>query len=226
MIPANDDPMAEAPEWARSVLEMDHTGGDKLSQYSAPIGQEICRRVAAGMTIRQIAADPDMPSYATVFHWLKIHPDFAEPYGEVRKAVAAARLAARAASDVRRAAEAKAARRGPVPRDWGAGRRSGYSLALADRFCRAIADGGTLKTVTARAGMPSVKQVYSWLRQHPAFREIYAQARAEQRFVLELRRDAVIMGATPQTLSGAKRRVAWLEGRIGRLTPKVYRARL
>lgn len=79
---ADDDP----PETALWVPEMDHKGGDKPSQYHWRIGEVICQRVAAGLTIRQIVADPAMPSYPTVFHWLKRHPDFAERYGEVRKA--------------------------------------------------------------------------------------------------------------------------------------------
>ena len=229
MIPADYDPMAEMPEWARSVPGMEHTGGGKPSQYRVRIGQVICQRVAAGMTMRQIAADPDMPSYATIYHWLKLHADFANLYVRVRQAVAAARLEEREARDRERTLQAFDDRQARVsggrrvPRDWGAGRRSGYSPALADRFCRAIIAGGSLKTITARPGMPSVKQVYIWLRQHAEFREAYLQARAEQRIGLALRADAVAVTATPDTAAIAEAKIARIAARIGRLTPKVYR---
>jgi hypothetical protein len=229
MIPADYDPMAEMPQWARSVPGMDHTGGWKPSQYQPRIGQIICQRVAAGMTMRQIAADPDMPSYVTIYHWLKLHADFANLYVRVRQRVAAVRLEERDAAKARAAYQARKAQMSRiwedrlVPRDWGAGRRSGYSPALAQRFCRAIIAGGSLKTITARPGMPSVKQVYTWLRQHADFREAYLQARAEQRIGLALRADAVAVTATPDTAAIAKARIAQIEGRIGRLTPKVYR---
>jgi hypothetical protein len=229
MIPADYDPMAEMPQWARSVPEMDHTGGGKPSQYRVRTGQVICQRVAAGMTMRQIAADPDMPSYATIFHWLKLHGDFANLYVRVRQRVAAVRLEEREEADARAAARAREDQLSRicedrlVPRDWGAGRRSGYSPALAQRFCRAIVAGETVTTITARPDMPSVKQVYTWLRQHADFREAYAKARGEQRIGLALRADRVAMTATPATAAIAEAKIAKIAGRIGRLTPKTYR---
>ncbi|WP_200957648.1 hypothetical protein, partial [Phenylobacterium sp. Root700] len=64
---------------------MDHTGGAKASQYRREIGKVICARIDAGETIRSIAADPAMPSYATIFRWTKVSPEFAAMYGPVRR---------------------------------------------------------------------------------------------------------------------------------------------
>ena len=67
---------------------MDHEGGDKESQYHPRLGDEICRRMCAGQTIREIVADPAMPSYATIFHWRKLHGDFAAMYDACRDKLA------------------------------------------------------------------------------------------------------------------------------------------
>ena len=46
---------------------MDHTGGHKRSQYHPTIGAVICVLIEAGLTVAQVAADPGMPSYCTIF---------------------------------------------------------------------------------------------------------------------------------------------------------------
>ena len=74
---------------------IDHTGGHKRSQYHPQIGWEICQRMCDGLTIAQIAADPDMPSYATIFHWRKVHWDFAAMYDACRDTLRPAALGAR-----------------------------------------------------------------------------------------------------------------------------------
>lgn len=56
-------------ERAPPLPAMDHTGGYKVSQHHPALGAEICRRMWAGQTIPEIAADPQMPSHATVFRW-------------------------------------------------------------------------------------------------------------------------------------------------------------
>ena len=49
---------------------------------------------------------------------------------------------------------------------------------------------------------------------------------ATQRLMLQVDIDQVADRAEVLGLRAAKREVAWLEGRIGRLTPKTYRTKL
>jgi hypothetical protein len=51
-----------------------------------------------------------------------------------------------------------------------------YTLELADKFCAAIADGGSLRSVCKKKGMPSKATVFRWLREHPEFATLYEQA--------------------------------------------------
>ncbi len=205
---------------------MDHSGGFKASQYRPALGLEICARVAEGWTIAQICADPAMPSRATLFHWLRLNPYFAAVYEAVRIERGQARVAradARAAAvSAAKAARARAA--GRRPRDWVSGQKSRYDPAMAEAFCDVIALGATLAEVCALPGMPSVKQVFGWLRRRPEFRVEYVKARAFQREVLaDQMLETALAQAGPRQLEGDLGR---LQGRIGRLTPKVWRPAL
>lgn len=51
-----------------------------------------------------------------------------------------------------------------------------YTPELAAKFCAAIADGGSLRSVCKKAGMPSKATVYRWLTEHPEFRPMYEKA--------------------------------------------------
>jgi hypothetical protein len=51
-----------------------------------------------------------------------------------------------------------------------------YTPELAAKFCAAIADGGSLRSVCKKAGMPSKATVYRWLADHPEFRPMYEKA--------------------------------------------------
>ena len=48
--------------------------------YSPEVGAEICDAIAAGLTLRQIAEQEDMPSTATIMRWAGKHDDFREMY--------------------------------------------------------------------------------------------------------------------------------------------------
>lgn len=205
---------------------MDHTGGWKLSQYHPRIGMEICRRIEAGETVRQVTADPAMPSYATLFQWRKVWPDFAERYDAVRARLALAKIER---ADLALRSKVywrihKARVEGRRPRDWVSGRRSTYDRAWAEAWCARVAKGEAGYRVSAEPGMPSQKQIYNWLKQFPEFRLMYAQARELQAFrytfLIHQQVDRVIEGGA---LADAKRKVARLEGRRGRLAPKVWK---
>lgn len=218
-------PVAQFLEPDTPLPPMEHTGGCKASQYHPTIGAVICQRILEGETVRQVTADPGMPSYVTLFHWLKRHEDFAEMYRVVRNDLAL-RQATRRAAETAHGRRVRAHRRavaGQPPRDWVSGKASTYRRDWAARFCARIADGESGYRVSADPAMPSARCVYRWLKDIPEFREMYVTARALQREGLEwqiyLAVDAVDLTGLPR----AKARVAWLEGRIGRLRPKVWR---
>lgn len=201
---------------------MDHSPGAVGSQYHPALGREICRRMAEGRTIREIVADPQMPSYATVFRWRKIHADFADMYDAVRARRAAEILARREEIETWKPFwRAHRARLG-LGRGWVSGRRSTYSLKAAKAICRRIARGEALSWVTADPAMPSAKAVYGWLRREPAFRKLYAEAVEERDWRHEGLVEALFMVETLAQWRTAKRRIAKLDGRRGRMAPRIY----
>jgi hypothetical protein len=219
---------AEPPALCHGLPPIDHTGGHKPSQYHPRLGQVICARIEAGETVRQVAADPAMPSYATIFHWRKMHPDFDARYAAMRARMAKARIEA---ADLAARSKVywrihKARVDGRRPRDWVAGKKSTYRRDWAQAYCDRIAAGESGMSVSADPAMPSAKAVYGWLKRFPEFREMYVAARRAQQFSLELdihlAADEVLDGRA--SLADGKRAVARLEGRIGRLGPKTWKA--
>ncbi|MES2341529.1 MAG: hypothetical protein V4597_07615 [Pseudomonadota bacterium] len=202
--------------------DFDHTGGWKPSAYRPSIGRVILARVEVGETITSIVADPEMPCRATLYRWLAMHEDFAADYAEVRRVLAENTLWSREHLAGERRDYAIRFGRGPHR----GGQKSRYTLCRAYAFCRAVADGLTLAQMAGDPRLPTPKMVYRWLRQRPEFRAMYERARAVQRLGLQLEIDQVVDAATPFNLASAKREVARLEGRIGRLTPKLYRTQL
>ena len=125
-------------------------------------------------------------------------------------------MKARARDETRRAA-------GLRVRTWVAGPASSYTPVWGLMVCDEIEAGATLSAVVAMPGMPSSKAVYAWMRKFPAFRAQYIAACERREDGLDVAIEATMEGSTPGTLAAARRRVAYLEGRIGRLTPKIYR---
>lgn len=202
--------------------DFDHTGGWKPSAYRSSIARVILARVEVGETITSIVADPEMPCRATLYRWLKMHEDFAAEYAQVRRVLAENTLWSR--DDVEAQRRDYAVRFGKGLHK--GGQKSRYTLCRAWAFCEAVADGTTLAQMRDDPSLPTPKMVYRWLRQRPEFRQMYERARARQRLNLQLDIDQAVDRANPLDLRSAKREVAWLEGRIGRLTPKLYRTRL
>jgi len=52
--------------------------------YSPALADEICRRVTEGDTIREIAADPSMPTMHLILDWRVRYPDFRARYEQAR----------------------------------------------------------------------------------------------------------------------------------------------
>lgn len=55
-----------------------------------------------------------------------------------------------------------------------------YTPDLAAKFCAAIADGKTIRTVCKQTGMPSKASVFRWLREYPEFAKMYEMATDER----------------------------------------------
>lgn len=212
------------PPRERAPPPMDHEAGWKPSAYSEAMGRLILARIQDGETVKQIAASEGMPSYATIYRWTKVIPEFGEPWRALR--VQMARQAV-AAMDERAKARAfwRAHKRkvdGRPPRDW-VSRRSSYTGEKGDAVCIAIVEGAALSHVVKRPGMPSAKVVYTWLRTQPEFRRRYRLA-CEMR--AELFRDEALeaaMACTEGTVRQVKRRLRELEGQVGRMAPRKWR---
>jgi hypothetical protein len=217
-------PATLARDWP--IPPMDHEAGHKGSAFTWAMGRLILQRMGDRETMKAITADPAMPAYCTVFQWVRMVPEFGDAYRMVRLKLAevmqAERDAARAAAVRARAAARTAA--GKPPRDWVSGPASTYSEQAAARFCAAIEDGAAMSAVVRRPDMPSTKMVYTWMKRRPAFRAMYVEACRRREVTWWLERDRAIDETSPFGLAIGTRRVAAIEARIGRLTPKVYRS--
>ncbi|THD58411.1 hypothetical protein [Phenylobacterium sp.] len=55
---------------------------------TAVVAREVCRRVAEGQTLKEVCADPHLPSLRTVVRWREDHPEFAEDLRQAREGLA------------------------------------------------------------------------------------------------------------------------------------------
>ncbi len=63
-------------------------GRQSCVRFSRQVAETICERIAQGESWSRISADEDMPSYTTLYSWLKKYPEFAELYMSARQALA------------------------------------------------------------------------------------------------------------------------------------------
>jgi hypothetical protein len=54
--------------------------------------------------------------------------------------------------------------------------KTAYTPELAAKFCAAIAEGGSLRAVCKKQGMPSKATVFRWISENADFRTMYEQA--------------------------------------------------
>jgi len=188
---------------------MDKEPGDKLSAFTWAMGRLILQRIADGETIKAITAHPKMPAYCTVYRWIHVHEEFGDAYREVR------------AIQARLKREARDARQKPLRGYW---TRTTYTVERGWAVCEAIEGGASLSEVVRRPCMPSFKAIYGWLRREPEFRAEFIKACGMRALMLEEEAVDIARAAMPATVRIAARQIDWLHGRIGRLTPKLYRA--
>ncbi|RAK58841.1 hypothetical protein DJ021_03015 [Phenylobacterium hankyongense] len=221
-MPHPDDKGRSPEHWW--LPEMDHTAGAKPSAYHPRFAEVICARVAIGDTLREIVADRRMPSYATLFRWLQVHHDFAVRYQRTRDEVGARRIWMDQIERERRAEGTRIAIKLGRRRAWHGGPKSGYTPAKARAFCRRVAKGESVLSITSDPTTPSKRAIYKWLKREPAFRAMYVAAKREAvgwlAFEAEMTADRAEAGNLPKI----KREVARLEARIGRIGAKKYRA--
>lgn len=202
----SDDDLPPPPPFRRS--------GIVESQYTAAMGAAIMARLWAGWSVKRLVADPDMPSRATFYMWLRLHGDLFVPYQAWRTA--------QMQDAARRDADRRAAtwwRKGIVGA--GAG-RSRYRTDIGQAICDRLVAGEPLYKIARDPAMPGLKTICRWLTAHPDFADMYRLARELQADILADRAAEVAEGVKPWTLAGDRRRVSRLQGQAGRMTPRKY----
>lgn len=63
------------------------------------------------------------------------------------------------------------------------GRPSKYTNKLADKICKMIAQGKSVRSICAKKDMISMQTFFRWLRENDKFREQYARAREERSYM-------------------------------------------
>lgn len=99
-----------------------------------------------------------------------------------------------------------------------------YTPELAAKFCAAIADGGTLRTVCKKPGMPSKATVFRWLGEHDEFRNMYEKATDERTDVMidEIVEIADNCKADADSIRKAKLRIHARVEQAQRMKPRKY----
>ncbi|WP_304179126.1 hypothetical protein [Phenylobacterium aquaticum] len=183
------------------------------SMFTPQIGAEVCRRVAAGVSVVGVCREPGMPCYGTVYRWMRIYPQFGRDLVLARQTARRARAAALS----ERKAAAAAARKWTWTRPaW----NHSYSKARASEICRRIVLGESLTAICRDPDQPSIGTVYNWLHAHPDFAELYSHARGAQRDGLEDQVTALFERLTRRDRRREKRWFIHLRREMARLAPK------
>jgi hypothetical protein len=115
-------------------------------------------------------------------------------------------------------------------------KQQGYSPALADRICAALAEGRSLGSICKDKGMPTEQTTYRWLAKSAEFQARYALARRLQAEALldeildiadDARNDWIEKNgrwvANSENIRRAKARIDVRKWRAGILAPRKYR---
>ena len=184
------------------------------SSYRVEIGDAICARIAGGESKRAICAEPGMPSDVTVYQWTRRFPAFAAQYAKAMGEARAWRREGDGAAEAGRLAR-QAARGGKA-------RESQYDRAVGEAVCAAISAGATFGDLNADPGLPRASTIFRWLRRHPEFAALYAQAREDQaQAKFDLAWD-IARAATPEAVAVARLQVDVLRWQTARLSPSKY----
>jgi len=104
------------------------------------------------------------------------------------------------------------------------GVKTTYSVAVAERICKALAEGRTITSICSDDDMPSLNAVYGWLRVQPAFAEAYARAREDQQdtFVAQI----VDIADTETDPQRARNRIDARKWHAAKTAPRKYGEKL
>ena len=145
------------------------------STYALERGAAICRRVAAGESLRAICrADAAMPTEKTVWNWRRAHREFAAMLDHAQGVARARSLKAQQSADDARIEARAEARRSPGR----TGRPSSFDVAVWDEIRARIMGGEALAAICAERRMPCAGTVYGWMRQSPEMVAEYRRARS------------------------------------------------
>jgi hypothetical protein len=108
---------------------------------------------------------------------------------------------------------------------WTSGRRSTYDPMWARAVLEAIEAGAPLSHVLGTEGMPSSKAWYRWLKTVPGLAARYAEACRWRAIWLGAERDLAIDRVWVTGIPAANAALRRIEGREGRLRPKLYRTK-
>jgi hypothetical protein len=99
-----------------------------------------------------------------------------------------------------------------------------YTTEQAAKFCAAIADGGSLRSVCKKAGMPSKATVFRWLAESAEFVKMYEKATDERAdtFVDEIVDIADNCKADADSIRKAKLRIAARVEQAQKMKPRKY----
>lgn len=103
-----------------------------------------------------------------------------------------------------------------------------YTPELAAKFCAAIADGGTLRSVCKKPGMPSKATVFRWLGAHVEFQKLYEIATNERTDIGidEIVEIADNCKADADSIRKAKLRIHARVEQAQRMNPRKYGAKM
>jgi hypothetical protein len=116
---------------------------DGCVRFSAKLMREVCHRIAAGESMREICAEAGMPHRSSVQNWVRRSP-------RLRKLLDRARAAA----------------------GWGGpkgGRRPLWCEVTAQEIFARMCEGETMTDICAEPDMPSLGVVYKWRLSRPEF---------------------------------------------------------
>lgn len=85
LVKTKDKQLAYVPNRISAKDFEEITGTRRSLPYSPLLADEICTRVAEGLTLAEVARTPGYPNYATLARWRRLHPEFNEMYALARK---------------------------------------------------------------------------------------------------------------------------------------------
>jgi hypothetical protein len=163
----------------RTLARQAAPAGLYLSTYEPELAAAICRRVAAGESLRSICrANASMPSGKTVWNWRRAHEEFPWMLDHAQALARGRALTAQGAADAARRAERAGARKAAGR----TGRPSSFDEAAWDEIRARLMGGEGLTAICRDAHLPAVGTVYNWMRARP---EVVAEYRRARSFALD-----------------------------------------